>query len=286
LNNVFTCLVHEKPEVIWDLVCNLRYLDPASSILLYNNSKDASLLSDKRFQTEPYIFVYPESKQHRYGALHGYMLDCMEWACQNKEFDTITNVDSDQLLLQPGYTERLSQIMTQNPNLGMLQSSPATPQWPNETADNLGGRRFQAYPQRTALTEIGHWQPFLRKYDRSLDRFPLWSFWPGTTFSRQACRAILGLLENSLLLRSLINRSRIFATEEVILPILVDVLGFDLVQTPFDETCLRFKTHYSVDTLAESLSLPNRLWMHPVPRDLDDPLRAHLRKYYQHYGQE
>lgn len=111
LVNIFACLVHEKPDVVWDLVCNLRCLDPASSVLLYNNSGDPSLLEDGRFHADPQVIVYPEPRLHRYGVLHGYMLDCMRWACQNLEFDTLTNVDSDQLLLRPGYTERLTQIL-------------------------------------------------------------------------------------------------------------------------------------------------------------------------------
>lgn len=281
--NLFACLVHEKPDAIWDMVSNLRYLDPTSYVLLYNNSNDAGLLEDARFHCDAHVIVHPATQKHHYGALHGYMIDCMEWACQRIKFDTITNVDSDQVLLHPGYTECLAQIMDQNPNLGLLQSSPATPAWPSNSSEAPGGRRFLAYPQRTALTEFGHWRPFLTKYEGVFGRFPQWTFWPGTVFSRQACQAILRLLDNSLLLRTLIRRSRMFATEEVILPTLADVAGLDLVRTPFDETCLRFKTVYALDTLEESLSVPDRFWMHPVPRDLNDPLRAYLREYYHQY---
>ena len=265
------------------MVSNLRYLDPASYVLLYNNSDDLTLLEDARFHSDAHVLVHPDPQKHRYGTLHGYMIDCMEWACQNMEFDTITNVDSDQLLLHPGYTQCLTRIMEQNPNLGMLQSSPATPLWPSILPDSFGNRRFLAHPQRTALTEFGNWRPFLSKCEGALDRFPLWTFWPGTTFSRQACCALLGLLESSLLLRAIIRRSRMFATEEIILPTLVDVLGFDLVRTPFDEACLCFKVAYTEDTLRESLSVPDRFWMHPIPRDLDNPLRAYLREHHQLY---
>lgn len=282
MNNVFSCLVHEKPDVIWDMVCNLRCLDPASCVLLYNNGS-ASLLQDHRFQSDPRVCIHPRPKPQRYGALHGYMIDCMRWACQNMEFDTITNVDSDQLLLRPGYTGRLAQTIEQNPNLGLLRSSPATPQWPSNKPAASGDRHFLTYPQRTALAEFGPWRPFLMKYEGALECFPLWTFWPGTVFSRQAAETILSLLDTSLYLRALIGRSRIFATEEIIFPTLVSLLGFDLVQAPFDEACLRFKTRYSVDTLEESLRQPDRFWMHPVPRDMDDSLRAHLRAHYRQY---
>lgn len=281
--NIFACLVHERPNVIWDLVANLRCLDPTSSVLLYNNSHDASLLQSQRFYNDPQVIVYPEPRLHRYGALHGYMLDCMKWACQNMDFDTITNVDSDQLLLQPGYTERLAHISDQHPNLGLLQSSPASSRWPVDILGLPEDRPILTHPERTALEEAGAWRPFLDKYPNGIYRFPQWTFWPGAAFSRQAAQTILSALDGNLYLRALIKRSRIFATEEVILPTLVDLLGLDLVRTPFDETCLRFKTRYTLDALVESLQRPDRLWMHPVAREIADPVRASLRGHYQYH---
>ncbi len=298
MKNLFSCLVHEKPDVVWDMVCNLHCLDPASSVLLYN-SGDASLLADCRFHRDSQIYVHPYPKPQRYGTLHGYMIDCLRWVCQNSDFDTVTNVDSDQLLLHPGYTERLAEIATQHPNFGLLRSSPAAVDWPTTGSQSLIPLGFLegtsapaviSYPQYTALNELKAWMPFLMKFTHGsehhfsgLSHYPKWTFWPGTVFSRQAATAILNLLDTNIYLRALIGRSQIFATEEIVFPTLVSLLGFDLVQTPFDETCLRFKTRYSVDTLEESLRLSNRFWMHPVPRDMNDPLRAHLRAHYRQY---
>lgn len=302
MKNLFACLVHEKPDAIWDLVRNLRCLDPASKILLYNNSGSPTLLEDCRFQSDPHVFLYPAPKKHKYGTLHGYMTDCLRWACVDWDFDSVTNVDSDQLLLHPGYTERLTEITMQYPNFGLLQSSPAAVGWPTNGSQSLiplgflGGESAAAvisYPQFTALNELKAWVPFLMKFTNGsehhfngLSHFPKWTFWPGTVFSRKAALAILNLLDTNIYLRALIGRSQIFATEEIIFPTLVSLLDLDLVRTPFDETCLRFKTQYSVKALEESLCLPHRFWMHPVPRDLDDPLRAHLREHYCQYQQE
>ena len=301
MKNVFSCLVHEKPDVVWDMVCNLRCLDPASSVLLYN-SGHASLLDDCRLHSDPCVFIHPNSKPQRYGSLHGYMVDCLRWVCQDTDFDTITNVDSDQLLLHPSYTMRLAGITAQHPKLGMVRSSPATAGWPTTGSQGLIPLGFVeglnalvviSYPQYTAFNEFKAWSPFLMKFANSsehhfsgLNHYPKWTFWPGTVFSRQAAKAILNLLGTNIYLRALIGRSQIFATEEIIFPTLVSLLGFDLVQTPFDEACLRFKTLYSVDTLEESLHLPNRFWMHPVPRDMNDPLRVRLREYHRQYQQD
>lgn len=281
--NIFACLVHEKPDVVWDLVANLRGLDPTSTVLLYNNSGDNALLEDSCFHADPQVLVYPEPRLHPYGVLHGYMFDCMRWVCQNLKFDTITNVDSDQLLLHPGYSERLTQIVEQHPNLGLLQSSPATSRWPLDILGLPPGRPLLTHPERTALEEAGAWRPFLENYTDGTYRFPQWTFWPGAMFTRQAAQAVLSLLDGNLYLRALIGRSRMFATEEVILPTLVELLGYDLVRTPFDETCLRFKTQYILDALKESFEAPDRFWMHPVPRESDDPLRASIRSHYRQY---
>ena len=302
IKNVFSCLVHEKPDVIWDMVCNLRCLDPASSVLVYDNSGNAPLLTDRRFYSDPKVFIYPGPKPQSYGALHGYMIDCLRWACQDRGFDTVTNVDSDQLLLHRGYTERLAEIAMQRPNFGLLQSSPATVDWPTTGSQSLIPLGFLgrasapaviSYPQYTAFLELKAWVPFLMKFTtgsgyhfNGLSHYPKWTFWPGAVFSRQAATAVLSLLDSNIYLRTLIGRSQIFATEEIIFPTLISLLGFDLVQTPFDETCLRFKTKYSVDTLEQSLSTPDRFWMHPIPRDMSDPLRTHLRQHYCNYHQD
>lgn len=283
IKNLFTCFVHEKPDVIWDTVRCLRCLDPASDVLLYNNSGTASLLNDARFREDPHVFIHPAVGNYIYGTFHEYMLDCMEWAFQNVDFDTITQVDSDQMLLRRGYTERLTQIIEENPNLGMLQSPSATPVWPTITGEATGSRPFLCYPQRTALREFWDWRPFLARYEGAVNKFPLWTFWPATVFSRQASQAMLDLFKSSRLLQNLLKRTQIFATEEVLLPTLVDALGFNLVRTPLDETCVCFRVPYTVDILKESLAVPDRFWMHSVPRDLNGPLRVYLREYYGQY---
>lgn len=277
--NLFTCLVHESPDVIWDTVRNLRHLDPTSHILLYNNSGDAELLTAPRFSSDPYVNIYPTPEIHPYGILHGYMLDCMRWACQNLKFDTITNVDSDQLLLQPSFTLRLAEVLQAHPNLGLLHSN----------AHNPGlSARWTAYryhsPIWTARREMVAWLPFLNKYGSDKAHFPRWAFWPSSVFSRRAAEALLDLIDTSEHLRFLMRRTRIFATEEVILPTLISLLGFDLVPTPFDDTCLRWRAQHSLSLVEESLTVSERLWIHPVPRLWNNPIRSCIRQQYNNYA--
>ena len=70
VRNVFACLVHESPDCVIDLVRNLHYLDPGSSIVLYNGSTDPDLI-DRRFPFERYgATIYPGLRQVTWGRLH------------------------------------------------------------------------------------------------------------------------------------------------------------------------------------------------------------------------
>jgi hypothetical protein len=284
------------------MVCNLRCLDPASSILLYNNSGSASLLEDQRFHCNPGVLIHPAPRRHRYAGSHGFMLDCLRWACRDRDFDTVTNVDSDQLLLRPGYSQCLAEAVAPCPNLGMLKSGPLAPGWPTDGTGGLiplgfagesGAPAYINQPQLTALNELHAWAPFLTRHDAGggyqsavLRHFPRWSFWPGVVFTRRAALALLDLYDGDLYLRALLGRTQIFAAEEIVFPTLLSLMGLDLVRTPFDEACVRFRTPYTLDALEESLRVPDRFWMHPVPRDMDDPLRARLREHYRNYHQD
>ena len=104
IRNIFACLVHENLECVIDLVRNLRALDPDSMVLLYNGSNDPDLLRDS-FPFERYnAVIHPSPRPLEWGHLHPFALDCMKWACDNYQFDTLTIVNSDHLAVRPGYT--------------------------------------------------------------------------------------------------------------------------------------------------------------------------------------
>ena len=108
--NVFACLVHESWECVIDLVRNLRFLDPSSTILLYNGGDDPDLL--KRFPLESMAaIVHPSARPMQWGRLHDFALDCMQFALSELSFDTLTIVDSDQLGTRRGYSEYLSRFV-------------------------------------------------------------------------------------------------------------------------------------------------------------------------------
>ena len=111
-HNIFACLVHERRECVVDLVRNLRYLDPSSTILLYNGGGDPDLLT-RGFPFERYgAVIHPHSRPLEWGRLHDFALDCARFALERLPFDTMTIVDSDQLATRPGYSEALAQFLS------------------------------------------------------------------------------------------------------------------------------------------------------------------------------
>jgi hypothetical protein len=122
--NVFACLVHEAPDCVADLVANLQYLDPDSTILLYDGSGGA-LLGELSRLTAPGVPVHPHPRVMASGKLHDFALDCMRFALERLDFGALTIVDSNQLALRPGYSAYLAASSGRHPLRS--HSRPASP---------------------------------------------------------------------------------------------------------------------------------------------------------------
>ena len=101
LRNIFACLVHESQECVADLIRNLRFLDPSSTILLYNGGRWPQLLDFELVRREENVVCHPSPQPMNWGRLHDFALDCMRFALENLPFDTLTIVDSDRWVYLP-----------------------------------------------------------------------------------------------------------------------------------------------------------------------------------------
>jgi hypothetical protein len=273
LRNIFACLVHENEECVIDLVRNLHALDPSSVILLYDGGHRANLL-DHRFPFERYgAVVHPAPHPAAWGTLHHFALDSMHYALDSFAFDTITIVDSDQLATRAGYSDYLGRYLLQFANRpGMLGNSPAVQ--PSYT--RLG-------PALTAFQEIELWRPFLRRFAGGEQKFVHWSFWPSTVFTSDAARDLTELFRTSGDLQSIMQHTRIWASEEVILPTLVALLGYGIAANPCSYDFVKYRTPYSLAEVEAALAREDVFWIHPVPRRYDDKLRQLIREQLNHY---
>jgi hypothetical protein len=275
IRNVYACLVHERQDCIIDLVRNLRHLDPSSSILLYNGGSDPQLLNHG-FPFERFgAVVHPQPRPQAWGRLHEFALDCMRFALEQMPFDTLTIVDSDQLALRPGYADYLGAYLAAQPrqDIGLLgnapERQPATTRVP---------------PAAVAYRERDLWRPLLQRFAPGEDAFVHWSFWPSTIFTAGAARDLVRLFDTDEQLREIMGRTKIWATEEVILPTLVALLGYRITPNPCSYEYVRYRVAYTQRQLDAALASRQAFWMHPVMRRYDDPLRSRLRGHHREYG--
>jgi glycosyltransferase involved in cell wall biosynthesis/predicted O-methyltransferase YrrM len=270
--NIFACLVHESQECVVDLVRNLRYLDPDSTILLYNGGQDPGLL-ERGFRFERWGAVaHPRPRPLAWGKLHDFALDCMRFALESLPFDTLTIVDSDQLAAGPGYSRCLATSLTGRPGIGMLGSAPGR----QSTGTDIG-------PAAAAYREIDLWRPYLRRFPHGEEKFLYWTFWPTTVFTADAARDLTYRFARDRQLEDLMRHSRIWATEEVILPTLVALLGYEVAANPCSYDYVKFRRSYSAEEIRRAIARSDVHWVHPVPRHYGDPRREQIREHFGHY---
>jgi hypothetical protein len=269
LRNVFACLVHEAPDCVEDLVRNLRCLDPASEVVLYDGSEHGRLLDGVDLPAE-HVQVHPRPRPMQWGRLHGFALDCMRHALAELPFDAMTIVDSDQLLIRPGYSQRLAEVLAEEPATGCLINAEST------RPRALGGPLGEAWQERRA------WSRYLCRFPDGEELFPQWSFWPSTVFTAEGARRLLALWDDPELTR-LVADTGVSATEEVVLPTLVALSGAGVRPSPFRRDCLQFRRTYAPAELERVARLDDAFWLHPAPRALDDPVRAWVRDRYAGY---
>src|SRR5215468_8002152 len=166
MHNVMACLVNEAPECVVDLVDSLRFLDPDSVVLLYDGSQEGTLLRDTGLRGRDGVMIHPGPQPMARGTLHCFALDCMRFARDNLDFESLTIVDSDQLAIRPGYSAHIAAFLSAHPAAGCLVND-ARPQ-PAQT--RLG-------PAQAAWREVGLWRPFLRRFPDGEPKFPYWTFW-------------------------------------------------------------------------------------------------------------
>lgn len=275
LKNVYACLVHESQECILDLVRNLHFHDPSSVILLYNGSANPNLIP-QHFPYEQYgVFVHPTPRPQKHGYLHHFALDCMAFALENLSFDTLTIVDSDQLAVRSGYTQFVSDYLSrQQQHVGMFSSRPERIT-ANQTTQAIAMQAFKEYDL---------WKPFLKQFPDGENQFVHWTFWPSTVFTQSAVRDLVRLFREDQQLQTIMQQTKIWATEEVVFPTLVKLLGYEITANPCHYDYVQYRKSFTLSDANRAFEQPNIYWMHPVERQLEHPLRRHIRERFNGYS--
>lgn len=273
VKNVYACLVHENEDCIIDLVRNLHHNDPLSIILLYNGGDDPRLIGNKFPYHKFNAVVYPDPAAVRWGYLHDFALRCMQYALNNFSFDTFTIVDSDQLCVRKGYSNYLGAYLMDRPGIGMLSSMP----------DRITSDNRVNHVAAQAFKEYDLWKPLLQSFDNGENKFVHWTFWPSAVFTADASRDLVKLFKENNLLAQVMKKTKIWATEEVILPTLVRLLGYDIALTPCSYDFVKFKKQFTLHEVDMALSKRDVYWIHPIERKYENPLRKKIRQTSDHY---
>jgi hypothetical protein len=275
IRNIYACLVHERSDCIEDLVRNLYYNDPASIILLYNGSNDPLLIPSDFPYASFNAVIHPDPVPAKHGYLHKFALDCMEFALDHYEFDCLTIVDSDQLCIRKGYPAYLdATIGALFSSTGMLSSNP----------DRVDKHNKKNYVALQAFSEYELWEPFLKKFDKGQEKFVHWTFWPSAVFMKHAAHDLVHLFKNDTQLQHIMSHTKIWASEEVILPTLIRLLGYEIRSNPCEYDLVRYKLPLNVDEIKRNVRKKNIFWIHPVKREFDDPVRKWVREWSDQYG--
>lgn len=272
IKNIFICLVHENQDCIIDLVRNLKYLDPQSRILLYNGGTDPNLF--QHFPFERYdVIMHPSPRPLKWGWLHDFALDCMEFAIANLEFDLITVVDSDQLACGKNYSEYVSGTIRENSKLGMF----------GQIATHID-HNTKIDPAITAYQEKELWQPFLDQLPNGKNAFLYWTFWPSTAFTYNAAVDLLNLFRTNEQLKEILKKTKIWASEEILFPMLTVALGYTIVENPCSYDFVKYREKYSDMDIKTAMQRKDCFWIHPVDRKINNPARAAIRNYFEDYS--
>jgi hypothetical protein len=285
LRNVFACLVHESQECVVDLVRNLRCLDPESAILLYNGSGDDGLLLPQSCFDKLGARVHPSPRALEPATLYQFVLDCMQFATEELDFDTLTMVDSDQLAIQSGWSEQLSQYFAGLPQAGSAEYAGI-----GLLGHGIGGKAPERLPPQTRVTpaigawqELALWRPLLRRFPDGESQFPRWIAWPGAVFTASGARALCEWFARDAELRQIVAQSRVWAKEQIVFPTLTALLGLRVAPCPGTSDYVKYQVQYDAEQTEAALESERAFWMHPVPRRYDDPTRKAIRAHFDQY---
>ena len=137
-----------------------------------------------------------------------------------------------------------------------------------------------------AFREYDLWKPFLNQFAEGENKFVHWTFWPSSVFMVDAAKDLVKIFKENSLLQDIMQRSNIWATEEVVLPTLVRLLGYEILTNPCSYDFVRYKVPIRHEDIARAMKRMDTYWVHPVTRNLNDPVRKLVREQLGQYQTE
>ncbi len=79
------------------------------------------------------------------------------------------------------------------------------------------------------------------------------------------------------------GRTKIWATEEVVFPTLMSLLGLRVVKSPFNYDYVKYRRKYTLKNLQIAMKQKDIFWIHPVDRNYNNELRGSIRARFGEY---
>jgi len=253
----FAILAHEKKTVLQDMIENIRYFCPNSSIVLYNGGNDPRLCRNLGCP------VCPDSRKMKWGNLALYMLDVMKWLNKvNFEYDYLINLDSDVLFIKKGFEKFVISEM-KNTDYMAVRAKIYSDKW---------------YPGQQMKKKWSKWQGIFHT-----DTF--WGcFNVGQIFSRQFVHKILSFDKINKVKKNILKHGT-FALEEILYVTLAQTLDVRMKAYPKDMALyIRSKPYFKHSEIKKCLKSGDRcFFIHPVRRNMNDGARKYIRSLRRKY---
>jgi hypothetical protein len=279
--NVLACLVHEPFDCAVDLVRNLNYLAPESLPIVYVDRRHLETFARRWSRERLDALLHPDPRpvpvRGTLARTWWFALDVMRFALGICRFDALTIVESDQLLVKPGFTRTVLSTLERHPRCGLLGSSlVGVPQGPSS----------HLAIARRAHAELVTWRPLLEGFPGWERCFVHYSFWPSLVLAGSTVSELVRWIDTSAgsTLDGLLSGSGITAVAELLLPTLVRLLGWDLLPSPANYRHCHWRRALTEADVRAAVAEPDVYWLHPVPRVLDDPVRSQVRALHGSYG--
>jgi len=247
----FAILAHEKKTVLKDMIANIRYFCPNSSIVLYNGGNNPKLCKNLGYP------VCPFSRKLKWGNIALYMLDVMQWLKDTEyPYDYLINLDSDSLFAKKGFEKFVISEM-KNADYMAVRAKIYSNKW---------------FPGQEMRRKWSKWQPIL-----SSDYF-LGCFNVGQIFSRDLVEKILSYKKINKV-RTYISKNGTFALEEILYVTLAKTLGAEIKSYPQKVArYIRPHPYFTYYGISKSLSKNSKCYLiHPVRRTMNDKARKYIR---------
>jgi glycosyltransferase involved in cell wall biosynthesis len=95
---------------------------------------------------------------------------------------------------------------------------------------------------------------------------------------------LVELFDNDRQLKAILKRTKIWASEEIILPTFVSLLGYKIKTNPCSYNYVKYRRRYSLNDIKSALNQPDVFWVHPVARKTNNELRKYISGNFDNYN--